>query len=104
MARRIADQYPSLQNELLDEGVAGLATLEIACLARYTQAQIDAGEQDELKRCFETVRVLYLQGDTEVRSAVRVSYLEALSFFDGRRRRSWAKPLLPAPLSLYVPA
>ena len=99
MVRVLSEQYPAIRADLTEESWVGLTTLEIACFTRYTQHQIDTGDQAELRRCFETARQFLLYGDSDVSNAICVSFLEHLNFQDGRSRRSWAKSLLPVALA-----
>jgi hypothetical protein len=96
---RAQARLPAISTDLREPSWVGLTTLEIACFARYTQLQIDAENRAELRRCFETARKFFIDGDADVRNAVAVSYVEALNFVDGRARRSWAIALLPAALA-----
>ena len=89
-------EFPELSS-ILDED-AGLFYLQVGSLARCTQAAIDDGHREEVKRQFEFVRKADLAGDREVQNALGVSYLEHLNFQDGKRHRSWAWDLLPEPL------
>ena len=94
MVDLIVAVFPQLEGEIRDECHRGLDTLEIACFARYTQDRIDGGDRKEVERCLQLAHRIYMDGDRGVRNAVAVSYLEGLNLEDGRRKRSWAKPLL----------
>jgi len=89
-------EFPELSAELDDD--AGLFYLQVGALVRPTQNAIDYGNRARLEKYFEFVRKADLAGDSEVRNAIGVSYLEHLNFHDGKRRRAWAWDLLPEPL------
>lgn len=86
------EQFPELRDELADER---LLHLEVACLARLTQAAISDGDRDLVKRSFKFADVAFRTGDDVVKNAISVSYLEHLTFTDTKkRRRSWAFDLM----------
>ena len=74
---------------------SGLLHMQVACLTRYIQAQIDDGNRAELARCFEIVRRFIAEGNTEVQNAVGVSLLEHLNVKDGKVARGWAVGAMP---------
>ncbi len=90
---------PEIADALDDETWRGLCTLEVACFREYAQTQIDSGKSLELKRCYEIARKAFLNGDSEVKNAIGVSFVEDLNFSDGHKQRLWARTLLPQPLS-----
>ncbi len=90
----IGRQYPELIAELLED--EGLSYLQMACFKRYLQACIESGDTQELERGYETLRKLWIEGDSEVQNMIAVSVLEHLNFRDGKRKREWARECLPA--------
>lgn len=87
-------EFPALADELNDETWRGLVHLEASCLARHTRQAIDAGDEHEVQRCFDFVRLAWMAGDDAVCNALAVSYVEHLNFDDCKVRRSWAFDLL----------
>lgn len=84
------DQFPEIRADLDEECLQGLH-LEVASLARWTQNAITEGDRAALKRAFFFADRMLRLGDSSVKNAVSVSFLENLSFEDTKkRRRSWA--------------
>ena len=98
MIEILIKELPDIEEDITDETWAGLTHLEISSFARYTQNQVDARDESELKRCFEIARTLMLEGDESIQNAMHVSYLEHLNLRDGKIRRNWALELMPGPL------
>ncbi len=94
----LIDAFPDIRDDITDDTWSGLVHLEVSCFTRYTQAQIDAENRSELRRCFELARQFMLHGDSIVVNAMHVSYLEHLNTANGRVRRSWALAAMPEPL------
>ena len=94
----IGRQYPQLIDELVED--EGLTYMQMACFRRYLQDCIERGDTQELKRGYETLRRLWLEGDSEVQNMIGVSVLEHLNFEDGKRNRRWALDCLPALLKV----
>lgn len=88
--------FPGLRGELNRE--YGSLNLEVQVFARFTQAQIDAGNADDVAQCFSLVNRFLLLGDTKLVNALFVSYLEHLNLRDGKVARQWALELMPPAL------
>jgi len=97
--RLMSEAHPELVEELEDELIAGLLHCEVGCFMLFTQARIDAGDEDGVRACFQTALRLYREGDADVDNAIHVSYLEMLDFQDGEHRRAWAHALMPPALA-----
>ena len=98
MVEALKGAFPAIRKELADNAIGGLTHLEIAVFTRHTQQQIDQQDAAELDRCFRLAKQLWMDGDSDVRNAVAVSFLEDLHFEDGKRQRRWAVAHLPEPL------
>jgi len=95
LVETVVQQFPSLEEDIREETWVGLVHLEVSSFARYTQQQIDSGNRQELKRCFELARRFILEGTEDVKNAMGVSYVEHLNLRDQRRQRSWALEEMP---------
>jgi hypothetical protein len=95
LVETVVQHFPAIEADIRDETWAGLLHLEVSSFARYTQQQIDSGNREELKRCFELARRFLLEGDDDVKNAMGVSYLEHLNLRDQRKPRSWALDEMP---------
>jgi hypothetical protein len=89
----LTEQFPAVAAGI-DDCARGLLHLEMASLARVTQAAITSEDKTAVKEYFAFVGDLFRRAGPEVKSAVYVSFLENLSF-DGRRgKRIKARELL----------
>lgn len=68
----------------IDECSQGLQHLEMATLARATQAAIDDHDRDKVRGHFQFVDEVFRQAAPDVENAVNVSYLKNLRF-EGRK-------------------
>jgi hypothetical protein len=89
----LAERYPAIAADI-DECARGLLHLEIAALARATEAAISDEDKAAVKGYFAFIGEVFRLATPEVRNAVLVSFLECLSF-DGRHgKRIGARELL----------
>jgi hypothetical protein len=88
--------FPEFRDELNSEH--GLLHLETAVFRRIAQQAIDEHNESVLRHCFAIAEKYYNYGQTKVRNAMAVSFVEGLNFRDQKVMRSWALPLLPEPL------
>jgi hypothetical protein len=98
LVETLESAFPSIRADLHDETWDGLLHMQVAVFAEYTQAQIDAHDVRELRRCFEVARQFMLHGDPSVNNAMYVSYLEHLNLRDQKTKRAWALEEMPEPL------
>ena len=100
--KEVKETWPHLAPDINSE--YGLLHLEMSVFARFTQQMIDAGNREELIRCFKVALKYEVGGNAKVRNAIDVSFVEDLEFGDSRKhRRSWAWEVLPERLrELYV--
>ncbi len=79
----LAERFPDVAASI-DDCSHGLLHLEMATLARATQAAIDEGDRDAVGRYFAFVDEVFCDAAPDVKNAVKVSYLENLRF-EGRK-------------------
>src|SRR5437764_9373341 len=78
----LTERFPEVA-AAIDDCSQGLLHLEMATLARATQAAIDGQDRDTVRRHFQFIDEVFRQAAPEVENAVNVSYLENLRF-EGR--------------------
>jgi hypothetical protein len=98
----LAERFPNVA-AAIDDCSQGLLHLEMATLARATQAAIDEGDRDAVRRYFAFIDEVFRDAAPDVENAVNVSYLENLRF-QGRkagpmRARELLSPRLQQALS-----
>ena len=100
--KEIKETWPHLATEINAEN--GLIHLEIAVVRRFAQELIDCGDRDALAQCFAIMQKYMAGGNTRMRNAVDVSFIEDLDFRETEKHdRSWAWDILPDSLKeLYV--
>jgi hypothetical protein len=79
----LTERFPHVAADI-DDCSQGLLHLEMATLARATQAAIYAGDRDTVHRHFQFIDEVFRQAAADVKNAVNVSYLENLRF-EGRK-------------------
>ena len=90
----LRDRLPEVAADI-DDISEGLLHLEMATLARATQAAIDAQDRDTIRRHFEFVDVVFRDAAPDVENAVNVSYLENLRFEGRKAGPTKAREMLP---------
>lgn len=98
MVEALLAAFPSIKDDLLDDTWSNLLHPQMGSFARYTQEAIDRGDRNVVKTCFDLANQFFREGTPELENAVGVSFLEQLNFDDGKRRRAWARDLLPPQL------
>jgi hypothetical protein len=79
----LKERFPEVAVNV-DECSQGLLHLEMATLARVTQAAIDVGNKDTVRQYFAFVDEVFNDAASDVENAIYVSYLENLRF-EGRK-------------------
>ncbi len=88
--------FPHLKEEMHDEVWDGLLHLQMAVFARWAQEVITNGDRKTWGQVTKAFLRIWRDCNPEVTNALNVSFLENLTFADGkRRRRSWAYDLMP---------
>ena len=80
---RLTQEFPAIA-EGIDDCSRGLLHCEMGSLSHATQAAIDAGDRDSVRRHFQFADKILSQATPEVQNAIYVSYLEHLRF-EGRK-------------------
>jgi hypothetical protein len=78
----------------IDDCSRGLLHLEMATLARATQAAVDTQDRDTVRRHFQFIDEVLRQADPYVENAVNVSYLENIRFAGRKAGPTKAQELL----------
>ena len=79
----LAERFPDVA-AAIDDCSQGLLHLEMATLARATQAAIDDQDRDTVRRHFQFIDEVFREAAPDIVNAVNVSYLENLRF-EGRK-------------------
>jgi hypothetical protein len=90
----LTERFPAIANSI-DDCSQGLLHLEMATLARATQAAIDQQDKDTVLQHFGFIDEVFLDANADVKNAVYVSYLENLELFGQKARSANARDLLP---------
>ena len=91
---RLIDRFPEVAADI-DDCSHGLLHLEMATLARATQAAIDSQDKAMLGRHFQFIDEVFRDAAPSVANAVNVSYLENLRFEGRKAGPTKARELLP---------
>lgn len=89
----LTERFPEVAASI-DDCAEGLLHLEMAALARATQAAIDRQNKDTLIQHFQFVDEVIRHAAPEVENAVNVSYLENLRFDGAAAARELLTPRL----------
>jgi hypothetical protein len=93
----LTERFPEVAAEI-DDCSQGLLHLEMATLARATQAAIDNQDRDTVRRHFHFIDEVFQDAAPDVENAVNVSYLEGLRFEGRKAGPTRARELLTPPL------
>jgi len=92
----LESSFPHLAEEMHDETWDGLLHLQMAVFARWAQEVITSGDQRTWEQVTKVFLKIWRDCHPDVTNALNVSFLEHLTFSDGkRRRRSWAYDSMP---------
>ena len=89
----LTERYPHIAASI-DDCSQGLLHLEMATMARATQAAIDGQDRDTVRRHFQFIDEIFRQATPEVENAINVSYLENLRFEGRKAEPTKARDLL----------
>lgn len=87
--QQLAEQFPEIEEELLDEDYEGLITLQTGVFKRFIQKAILDNDEPVLKRSFKYLNDNFELFDDKVQNSIVVSLLEHLEL------NSTANNLLP---------
>ena len=82
-------EFPSIEPELSDDGIAGLIHLEVAELARFVQAAKGRADWATWGHAMGFVERLLSEADQALDNALYVSFLEHIDFDGPRGEEAW---------------
>jgi hypothetical protein len=91
----IESRFPCLSDDLHHSTVEGLLHVQIGYFASYAQDAIDGGDEESWSLITQVFIELWNDCHPDVVNALNVSFLEYLSFLDGKYKRSWAYQSMP---------
>lgn len=91
----IIKEFPSTEEDILDEIYEGLIHLQVSVLADYTNQCIQNARFDEVARVFKFFDAVIDKVDSETDNAFYVSFLEHIDMDDGSNKQNEALKLLP---------
>jgi hypothetical protein len=94
--KELKSTFPELQEKV--NGAWGLLHVEMDVFTSFTQLQIDAGNSDNVAKCFDLANKCFQFGNHKLVNAINVSFLEHLNFEDGKVAKQWAWNLMPETL------
>ena len=96
LLKLLAEQFPEIEEELLDEDYSGLIHLQIGLLANYANENIEKARFDELQRIFDFFSDVVDKVDSTTENAFFVSFLEHLNMDGNTEKAKHALKLLPS--------
>lgn len=97
LLKELKHHFPELRGDINSEG--GLLHFEVGAFYQFTQSKIDAGEVEIVKQCFNLAEKYYLNGNSNVKNAIGVSFAECFNFNSTKKnKREWAWDIFPLPL------
>jgi hypothetical protein len=94
--KELKETFPEITERV--NAHAGLLHLEISEFRHFTQQHIRNGDEGATRKCFALAERAFLQGNTKLRNAVDVSFVEELEFTVNTKRYTWAWECLPETL------
>ena len=91
----LADSFPEIAEEVLDEDYDGLIHLQISPMARYANQLILAARFDALKKLFDFFHHVVAKVDSVTENALYVSFLEHVNMAGESEKAKQARNLLP---------
>jgi hypothetical protein len=70
--------FPEIREEVEDEDIEGLVTLQIGCFTRFTQKAIDNKDWTTVKKCFDFVMETMHTVEFRVENSLFISYIGKL--------------------------
>lgn len=96
----LAEKFPSIKDELLDEDYEGLLSLQIGVFRAYTQKSIDTFDNNTALKCFKFVDHVLSEVDNNVENSLVISFLGKLNFIKNPN----LKEMLPKKLKVFIDA
>ncbi|MBB6273363.1 hypothetical protein HDF26_003823 [Pedobacter cryoconitis] len=89
--------FPEIKEDILDEDIDGLITLQIGCFRKFTQEAIDGNDLPVIKKCFQFINDNIGEVEYRVENAIYLSFLNKLNFDKNpNAKRLLSKKLLSA--------
>lgn len=92
----LAEAFPEIAEEVLDEDYAGLIHLQISPMARYANQLISARQFETLKKLFDFFHHVVKKVDSVTENALYVSFLEHVDMAGDSDKATHARHLLQA--------
>jgi hypothetical protein len=101
LLREIKAAFPEITSQLNAE--QGLLHFEVDVFRRFAQRAIFDGERDTAVQCFSLAATYLTEGNSAMRDAIDVSFIEPMEFGSPPNVRRWAWEAMPEVLrSAYV--
>ncbi|WP_460557143.1 DUF7674 family protein [Hymenobacter daeguensis] len=91
----LAEEFPEIAEEVLDEDYTGLIHLQVSCMARYANLLIQNGRFDALEKLFSFFHSVVKKVDSSTENALYVSFLEHVDMDGDSEKAKAARKLLP---------
>ncbi|MEE1946447.1 hypothetical protein VRU48_15085 [Pedobacter sp. KR3-3] len=76
----LVNNFPEIKEEVLDEDIADLLSLQVGCFKRFTQNAIDLNDLITIERCFGFVDENFEQVIFKIENSLVISFLGHLDF------------------------
>lgn len=97
----LKEAFPSLIDDLNRQ--EGLLHFEVKVFRDFTQRAIFDGDLELFSLCISIAERAYVQGNSKLKNAIDVSFVEELEFGDNTDKYQWAWDALPSVLKdLYI--
>ncbi len=93
LLRDLKAAFPEITSQLNAE--RGQLHFEVEVFRRFAQRAIFDGDRDLSARCFALAATYLSEGDSAVRSAIDVSFVEPMEFGSPPNERRWAWDAMP---------
>ncbi|WP_157604979.1 hypothetical protein [Rhizobacter sp. Root16D2] len=93
LLRELKAAFPEITSQLNAE--QGLLHFEVDVFRRFAQRAIFDGERDTAVQCFSLAATYLTEGNSAVRDAIDVSFIEPMEFGSPPNERRWAWEALP---------
>ncbi len=88
--------FPELRQSINEQ--YGLIHLEMHVFLDFVKDQIDSANRDKVSRAFQIVERHFMNGNSDLVSAIGVSFLEHLDLGLAKEKPSWALEIFPSSL------
>lgn len=99
--KALKENFPILEESLNQQN--GILHFEVKVFRDFTQRAIIDGDRELFSACVAIVESAYIQGNSKLKNAIDVSFVEELEFRGEAGKYKWAWERLPPPLKdLYL--